>query len=279
MRLYQKSSLWRLLSPFSMGRSLFGHRRLLWRFARRNVELQHKGTFLGAAWTFLQPIMLFGVYAFVFLAVFNSRFGIIEGETRVDYAIGLFLGLLLVQVMQEALTASPHLILSNPNFVKKVVFPLEILPVALVLAAAFRCAVGLLLVLVATILWGPGISMQAFWLLPLFLALILGSLGCAWTFAALGVFIRDVAPIVQLLSVLLMFASAVFYSFKSIPAAFGFLRYNPLLVIVEQSRGALLWDAAPSGPMLTYVLMVSGGGCLLGYAVFSALKEAFADVL
>jgi lipopolysaccharide transport system permease protein len=279
MRLYQKSSIWRLLSPVEMARSLFKHRRLLWKFARRNVELQHKGTFLGATWTFLQPILLFGVYAFVFLAVFNSRFGIIEGETRVDYAIGLFLGLLLVQVMQEALTASPHLILSNPNFVKKVVFPLEILPVALVLAGAFRCAVGLLLVFAATLIWGPGISVHALWLVPLFISLILVSLGCAWAFAAIGVFIRDVAPMVQLLSVLLMFASAVFYSFKSIPPAFGFLRYNPLLVIVEQSRGALLWNLPPSGPMLAYALVVSGGCCLLGYAIFSGLKEAFADVI
>ena len=279
MRLYQKTSIWSLLNPLEMGRDLLKQRRLLWKFTVRNIEMQHKGSFLGGAWTLLQPVFLFAVYAFVFLAVFDSRFGVIEAETRIDYAIGLFLGLLLVQVVQEALAASPHLILGHPNFVKKVVFPVEILPAALVGAAAFRCLVGLMLVFAAVMVWGTPLTWSALWIVPLFLCLIFVSLGCAWTFAAIGVFVRDVAPVVQLLSVLLMFARAVFYSFDSIPANFAFLRYNPLLVIVEQSRAVLLWHLPPDPAALLYTGVSSIGSCLAGYAIFSGLREAFADVL
>ncbi|PTY06630.1 hypothetical protein DB347_11360 [Opitutaceae bacterium EW11] len=279
MRLYQKQSVWRLLNPLTICGSFITHRRLLWQFTRRSIELQHKGSFLGIAWTVLNPLLLFAVYAFVFIAVFNSRFGTVESETRVDYAIGLFLGLCLLQMFQESMMVAPSLVVQNPNFVKKVVFPLEVLPAAAVGAAAFRCIVGLALVLASVEIWGPGLSGSVLWLFPILIALGLLSVGVALMLSAVGVFLRDIAPFVQFLSVLLMFVSAVFYSFSSIPPAFSFLRFNPLLIVVETSRHVVLWHQAPIAADVLYLFLCGVITFVLGQAAFSGLKPAFADVL
>lgn len=255
------------------------NRRLVIQLAKRNIELQHKGSALGAAWTFLSPLLLFGVYAFVFIEVLDSRFGGSPTETRIDYAIGLFLGLSLLQLFQETMMTAPQVIVQNPNYVKKVVFPLEVLPVAAVAVAAFRCAISLLLVFSVAAWAGRGVGWEVVWLVPLMVALILLSLGTSFLLAALGVFLRDITPLVQFLSVLLMFASAVFYSFERIPASFGFLRYNPLLLIVEMGRGIVLWQQPPDVGDVLYVLGFGAFVYIVGQTVFSGLRGAFSDVL
>lgn len=279
MLLYQKESLAALLTPWVVAGKLYRHRQLLWKFTWRNIEQQHKGSLLGLAWSVLNPLCLFAVYAFVFIAVFNGRFGVRPTETRLDYAIGLFLGLSLVQLFQESMTVAPLVIVQNTNYVKKVLFPLEILPLAAFCAAFFRCLVSLTLVLLAVVVWGPGLDATAWWLPVLLVMLGLLSLGVAWILAALGVFLRDLAPLMQFFSVLLMFTSAVFYSFDRIPGKFAFLRFNPLLIVVESGRGVLLWHVSPTGGDLWYLGVVATVTCLAGYAIFCSVKPAFSDVL
>jgi lipopolysaccharide transport system permease protein len=279
MLLYQKKSWATLINPVAIGRQLYRDRALLREFVGRNIELQHKGSALGLVWSVLSPLLLFGAYAFVFLAVFDSRFGVVPGETRADYAIGLFLGLAMLQLFQETMTGSPGIIVQNPNFVKKVVFPLEILPAAAFGAALFRCLVAMGLVVVAAAIWGHGLDATSGWLAVLVGLLAIFSLGVCWILSSLGVFLRDLAPLMQFCSVLLMFVSGVFYSLRSIPAAFSFLRFNPLLVFVETARSALLWHIPPSAADVGYLAVLSIGTCLLGYAMFGALKPAFADVI
>jgi lipopolysaccharide transport system permease protein len=279
MLLYQRESWFTLLNPVSITADLYRHRVLLWQFICRNIELQHKGSFLGIAWSMLSPLLLFAVYAFVFLIVFDGRFGVVPTETRADFAIGLFLGLSLAQLFQETLTTAPLLVVQNPNYVKKVVFPLEILPVAAVGAALFRCLVSLGLVVLAGAIWGPGIALTACWLPVIVGLLVLLSLGVAWTLSALGVFLRDLAQLAQFFAVLLTFMSGIFYSLGSLPASFSFLSYNPLLVLIDAGRNVLLWHRPPSVPDLTYVGLVSVLLCLIGHLIFAALKPAFSDVL
>ena len=279
MLLYQKESWWTLINPFAISRRLHQNRVLLWQFTWRNIELQHKGSALGIIWSVLNPLLLFAAYAFVFIAVLNSRFGIVPTETRADYAIGLFLSLALLQLFQETLTLSPLVVVQNPNYVKKVVFPLEVLPVAAFGAALFRCLVSLALAVLAASIWGPGLTLMAWWLPLLILLLALLSLGVGWTLSALGVFLRDLAPLMQFFAVLLMFLSGVFFSLNRIPVSFSFLRYNPLLVIIEAGRGVLLWHQAPSPGALVYVGLISGISCLAGHLLFCVLKPAFADVI
>ena len=271
MLLYQRESWFALLNPVKIVGNLYNHRVLLWQFIWRNIELQHKGSMLGVIWSILSPLLLFGVYGFVFLVVFEGRFGVVPTETRSDYAIGLFLGLTMLQLFQETMTVAPT--------VKKVVFPLEVLPVAALGAAFFRCLVALVLVVLATEIWGSGLSSTAWWLPLLVVLLGIFSMGVAWILSALGVFLRDLPPLMQFCSVLLMFISGVFYSFSKIPAAFSFLRYNPLAVYLETARGALLWNISPTSVEVVSLGLTSMATCLVGYALFAYLKSAFADVL
>jgi lipopolysaccharide transport system permease protein len=279
MLLYQKESWRTLINPIAIGRQLHRHRILLWQFTWRNIELQHKGSALGLAWSLLSPLFLFGAYAFVFIAVFEGRFGVVSTETRVDYAIGLFLGLTLLQLFQETMIGAPIVIVQNPNFVKKVVFPLEILPVAAFGAAFFRCLLALVLVLIAAAIWGSGLTATVWWLPVIVGLLAILSLGVAWILSALGVFLRDLAPLMQFFAVLLMFMSGVFYSLNRIPAGFSFLRFNPLLVIVESGREVVLWHQSPSAGNLLYVGVLSVALCLMGHLLFCLMKPAFSDVL
>jgi len=279
MLLYQRESWFALLNPVRIVGNLYNHRILLWQFIWRNIELQHKGSALGLTWSLLSPLLLFGAYAFVFLAVFDGRFGILATETRLDYAIGLFLGLALLQLFQETMMTAPLVVVQNPNYVKKVIFPLEILPLAAFGGALFRCLLAIMLVLLAVAIWGPGLSITVLWL-PLIVGLLaLLSLGLAWTLSALGVFLRDLAPLMQFFSVLLMFMSGVFYSLNRIPPTFSFLRYNPLLVIVEMSRSVVLWHQAPAVGDLVYIGFLSVFFCLFGHLLFCVVKPAFSDVL
>jgi lipopolysaccharide transport system permease protein len=185
----------------------------------------------------------------------------------------------MLQLFQETMTVTPTVIAQNPNFVKKVVFPLEVLPVAALGAALFRCLVALVFVVLATEIWGSGLSATVWWLPVLVLLLGIFSMGVAWILSALGVFLRDLAPLMQFCSVLLMFISGVFYSVSKIPEAFSFLRFNPLAVFVETARGALLWNVSPTSAELVCLGAISMVTCLVGYALFANLKSAFADVL
>jgi lipopolysaccharide transport system permease protein len=277
--LYQKESWGSLVSPIELVRKLYRYRVLLRQFTWRNVELQHKGSILGLVWSVLSPLLLFAVYGFVFVVIFNSRYGAVPTETRKDYAIALFLSLSLFQIFQETLVTAPSAILQNPNFVKKVVFPIEILPVSYFGAALFRCLVSLVLVVIACAVWGPGLGETALWLPVIVVLLGLLSLGVGWILAALGVFLRDLTPLMQFFSLLLMFMSAVFYSSAKIPAGLSFLRFNPMLIIVESGRDVLLWHIQPDPLNLAYLGILSIATCLLGHALFCAVKPAFADVL
>jgi lipopolysaccharide transport system permease protein len=256
------------------------HRALLWQFTQRNIELRHKGSHLGLIWSFANPLMMLGLYVFVFGFIFGGRFGAIPDETRIDYGLGIFLGLSLFHFLAEVLSASPTLIVNNPNFVKKVVFPLEILPAAAVGAAAFHLLISLGLVLLGVVTLGHGLGIGVLWLPAVVLPLCLLALGIAWLFSALGVFFRDTTQIIQFLAATLMFASAVFYSASKIPfTAWKILKFNPLLLAIEIARDGVLWLKTPTVTHLVYLWIAGSVICWLGHAAFKKMKPAFADVL
>lgn len=267
----------RRLAPFAA--DLWQHRELLWQFTLRNVELRHKGSHLGLVWSVLNPLLMLGLYVMVFGYVFSGRFGIIPGETRADYALGIFAGLTLLHFVSEVLATSPSLIVSNPNFVKKVVFPLEVLPAAAVGSAIFHLAISLALALAAVLVAGVPLTVEVLWLPVIILPLVLLALGIAWFFSALGVFFRDIGQIMQFLSMALMWCSGVFFSAEKYPAAWTYLRFNPLLLAIDLTRDAMLWHRPVNGVHLAYIYGFSLAVCYLGYAVFRQMRSAFADVL
>ena len=268
----------RRLLPFAA--DLWAHRELLWQFTLRNVEVRHKGSHLGLIWSFLNPLLMLGLYVLVFGYIFGGSFGILPNESRVDYALGIFLGLTLFHFVSEVLGIAPSIIVGNPNFVKKVVFPLEILPAANVGGAVFHMLISLALVLLSIVIFGTSLSFGVLWLPVIILPLILLALGVAWFVSALGVFLRDIGQIMQFLSMALMFSSAVFYSAQKIPApAWTFMRFNPILLAIELARDAALWNRPLNYNHLGYLYAAGLATCYLGHAAFRKMKPAFADVL
>ncbi|MFI5335306.1 MAG: ABC transporter permease [Opitutales bacterium] len=266
--------------PASPASSLWRHRDLLWQFTLRNVEIRHKGSHLGLLWSFLNPLLMLGLYVLVFGYIYGSKFNVRPNETPIDYVIGVFLGLTVFHFVAEVLGLSPAYIVGYPNFVKKVVFPLEILPASGVGGAAFHMLVSLVLALISQLLFGHGIGWSVLWLPVILLPVVLWMLGLAWFFSSLGVFFRDIGQVMQFLSMALMFASAVFYSAQKIPpAAWVYMRFNPVLLTIELARDAALWQRPLNHPHLAYLYFTGLAVSYLGHAAFQRMKPAFADVL
>ncbi len=279
MQLYQKESTGALLNPYLTAHKLWRNRALLRQFTWRTIEMRHKGSLLGMVWAVLSPLLVLSIYSFVFVTVFDGRFGSNPDETAWDYTIAIFLGLALMQLFLETLTSSSGVIVGNANYVKKVVFPLEILPISVVGASLFHCSVSIGLVLIAVLTFGGGLSWTVLWLPFIIVPILLIACGVAWLLSALGVFLRDLTFVTQFMSLLFMFLSAVFYPASRIPEEFAFLHANPMLVALEASRNAVLWHSPPSLGTMLYLYTVGGTVCIGGYFVFTKLRSAFADVI
>jgi lipopolysaccharide transport system permease protein len=222
---------------------------------------------------------MLGLYVMIFGYIFGGKFGIVPNETTLDYALGIFLSLTLYHFVAEVIGMSPGLIVANPNFVKKVVFPLEILPAASVLGAAFHLLISLALTLVGIVLLGPGLHVGLLWLPIIIVPLLPLGLGVGWLISALGVFFRDISQVTQFVSIALMWGSAIFFSAEKYPDAWPYLRWNPILLDIQLARDAALWGRALNMSHLAYVHGFSLAACLLGHLAFRKLKPAFADVL
>lgn len=270
----------RTRSP-SLAANLWAHRGLLRQFVLRNVEIRHKGSHLGLLWSFLSPLLMLGLYVLVFGFIFEGRFQPdATPESRIEYALVMFLGLAFHHFVAEALTMAPSVIVGNPNFVKKVVFPLELLPAANVGAASVHFAITLALVFFGALIAGAPLNAGVFWLPVLILPLLLGALGVSLGLSAMGVFWRDLLQITQFLALVLMFASAVFYPVSKIPPpVWMFLKYNPLLLVIEEARNTAFWGRPLNYTHVGYIYMVAIGAYVAGATLFQRLRGSFADVL
>lgn len=267
------------VDPARMIGGLWTRRDLVWQFTKRNIELRHRGSRLGAFWALLNPLSMLGLYFVLFGVIYDQRFNVLPGETRYDFSLALFLGLALFHVFSETVAASPALITSNPNFVKKVVFPLEVLPAAQIGAAAFHLAVGLGLVLIGSIFSTAGLTLHFLWLPVLVVPLLLLALGVAWFLAALGVFLRDIGQITAFAATALLFASAVMFPPERIPEQLQFLRLNPIFQIIDLARHGVLWHQPVSLEWLAYVYAVALIIFFAGAVFFALLRRSFAEVI
>lgn len=256
------------------------HRYLLWQFTKRQVEMRHKGSFLGMLWCVIQPLTMMAIYTVVFGLIFKGSYKGVENQSTIDYALGIFLSLTIFQMLADVVNSAPSVVLSQPNLVKKVVFPLEILPVSNIAVALYQFGISLALTLLGVVTIGQGLSLHSLLFLVALLPLIPLCLGVALLFSALGVFLRDLQQLVAPLSMVLMYASAVFYSSQMVPGPIWiFIKYNPLLHIVEQARATLLWHQSMDWPWVAYSFLFGMMTLLLGLISFKRLKPAFADVI
>jgi lipopolysaccharide transport system permease protein len=267
-------------SPMALIQSLWNNRKLITQMVKREVIGRYKGSYIGLGWSFLNPIFMLMIYTFVFSVVFNARWGSDGEESKTQFAVVLFVGLIIHSLFAEVVNRAPFLIQSNINYVKKVVFPLEVLPVVAMGATLFHIMVSLC-VLLSVFLLLNGFLYWTVLVAPLvFLPLVLVTLGCTWFLASLGVYLRDVGQTIGIVTTVMLFMAPVFYPVSALSEDQQFfLLLNPLTFIIEQARAVLIFGKLPDWSGLSlysgFSLMVAWGG----YWWFQKTRKGFSDVL
>jgi lipopolysaccharide transport system permease protein len=247
---------------------------------RRDVVGRYSGSMLGLAWSFFNPLLMLVIYTFVFSVVFKSRWGAGAGESKSAYAIVLFAGMIVHGLFAECVNRAPTLILANVNYVKKVIFPLEILPWVALGSALFHAVISLVVLLLLQLLLNHNMP----WTVVLFplvlLPLILATMGVAWFLASLGVYLRDVGQVTNIFTTALLFLSCVFYPVSSLPEKYQYwMKFNPLAYIIEESRNTLIFGRVPDFGLWAIYLAIGVIVALLGFAWFQRTRGGFSDVI
>ena len=266
-------------SPREMAASFWRNRQLIRNLVQREVLGRYKGSVLGIFWSLATPIFMLAVYTFVFSVVFKARWGG-GSDSKTEFALLLFAGLIIFNLFSECISRAPGLILANVNYVKKVVFPLEVLPWVSMGSALFHFAVSLGVWLVAYLVLF-GVPHWHVVLLPLVVVpLVLFVMGLSWALASLGVYLRDVGQIIGLVITVLMFLSPIFYPASSLPPEYQpIMFFNPLTPPIEMARDLLYWGQMPNMTLLALYAAGSLAFALLGFAWFQKTRKGFADVL
>lgn len=268
------------LRPTTLLRMLWEHRELIRQLTWRNVLSRYRGSALGITWSFILPLLMLTVYTFVFGVVLKAKWGNTDDSSMLGFALTLYSGLLLYGFFSETLASAPGLILGNPNYVKKVVFPLEILPVCALGAALVQFIAGIAVLLVCSLIFMQQISTTLYWFPLVVLSVGMLTLGLAWFLAALGVYLRDIGQFIGVALQMMMFLSPIFYTLDQVPPNFRtIMMLNPLTPLVQSARSTLLWSETPHLPALLGATVVSAVVMQLGYVWFMKTRRGFADVL
>jgi lipopolysaccharide transport system permease protein len=260
--------------------SVWRHRDLLWQMTERDTRSRYRGSAAGLFWSAINPLLMLTVYTFFFSEVFQARWGSAPRADRIDFALILFVGLLLHGFLSESIVRAPQLVVGQPNLVRKVVFPLEVLPLVAVGSALFHFAVGFAIWLVFHIA-ASGLPPATAWLLPVvLLPLAVMTLGFCWLLASLGVYLRDVTFVMPFVATVLLFASPIFYPLDALREPFhSIVRLSPLTFPVEAARRLLFEGQPPSWSALGIYAVVSLVVAYAGLVWFQGTRKGFADVL
>ncbi len=269
--------------PTSIGalcKSIWRNRQLIVQMTKREVAGRYKGSVLGLIWSFFNPVFMLVVYTFVFSVIFKARWGVGGEESKTQFAVVLFVGMIVHGLFAEVLNRAPGMIISNVNYVKKVVFPLETLPVIAMGAALFHTFISLGVLLMAFVIFNGYLHWTVIFTPLVFLPLVILTLGLAWMLASLGVFLRDVGQTIGIITTVMMFLTPVFYPITALPEEFRpWIMANPLTFIIEQTREVLIWGHLPNWFGLGIYIVVAIVVAWAGYAWFQKTRKGFADVL
>jgi len=265
------------LDPF---KKIYTNRKLIYDLSRREMESRYKGSMLGKLWIIFNHLTLISIYTFVFGFVFQTKMNTSLGEIGLDFALWLYCGMLPWFFLNESLTISVKDIVGKVNYVKKIVFPLEVLPITTVIVAFINMLFGLLILLVCLLAFGHGFhwtNLLYFLIIP---PLILTGVGFALVVSTLGVYFRDLAQMVGLLTMLWMYATPILYNAEMVPEKFNFMfKFNLLYKIVEYCRDSLFWSKIPDLIFLIWFYILAILIYFIGYKIFNKFKTGFADVL
>ena len=272
--------LLKIINPLPGLHVIFQNRNLLRHLVKRNISARYQGAFLGGLWNFIQPLMMLCVYTFVFSVVFKARWGEYAENSKGAFAMIIFCGMACFSVFSESVTLSSGIICSNPNYVKKVVFPLVLLPLSQVLSSFLSGAVWLILLLAGTVFVYGSISWSILWLPLLLIPFFMLTLGVAFFVSSLAVYIRDTPYVVNVILQVFFFLTPIFYPVSAVPETFRkFLLLNPLARMIGQIRDVLFAAKLPDLGNFGISLTVGAVVFLLGFAWFNKTQKGFADVI
>lgn len=265
--------------PLAALRSFRTHANMIMQLSRREVVGRYRGSMLGLAWSFFNPLLLLAVYGFFFTVVFPSRWSD-SGEGRGEFVIALFTGLIIHGLFAECLQRAPRLVTSNPSYVKKIVFPLEILPWVSVYAALFHALASIAILLGLLLVINHSLHWTIVFLPLVLLPLSIVAMAASWVLASLGVYIKDVAQMVGVITTALMFTAPVFFPLSRLPASWQpYVNLNPLTFPIEQARDIMLWGRLPDFTGLATYSVIALVLAWLGFAWFQKTRRGFIDVL
>lgn len=255
---------------------LFRHRYLLGQLIKRDVLLRYRGAYFGLLWIFLNPLIMLGIFSFVFGQIFQARWP--AHTNGIPFVLNLYCGLIAFNIFAEAIGRAPGAVRSYPNYVKKIIFPVEILPVV-PLGAALIHAFFNSIILAGALAWTGNLHSSILLFPVLFIPLLLFGLGVSWFLAAWGVFIKDMSQIVPVFVQMLMFLSPVFYPVQAVPEVLRpIYTINPLSSVIEALRASLSATAIDWFSW-SITLVFSLVAFVLGYAFFQHNRDEFADAL
>ena len=260
--------------------SLWHHRLLIKEMIIREVVGRYKGSVFGLAWSFFNPLMMLTVYTFVFSVVFEARWSVQTNDKTLDFALILFVGLIIHSLFADVLNRAPTLILSNANYVKKVVFPLEILSVVNIGASLFHALISVFVLLVALVVLNGIPALTAVYVPITLLPLLPITLGISWAIASLGVYLRDIGQMIGIITTMLLFLAPVFYPISALPASYqAILHFNPLTFPIEQTRAVMIFGEPPNWLGQAIYTAISIVICRAGFWWFQKTRKGFADVI
>lgn len=267
------------VSPLVMLSSALTNRELIFNLIERQLLGRYQGSILSALWPFLIPVVMLSIYTFIFSMVFKARWAL-ASDSRVEFALILYLGLIVFNIFSDCISSAPNLIIFHANYVNRVIFPLEVLPIISLGTALFNALVSLSIWCIVHIVF-IGLPPPTIIFIPIvIIPLILFTLGMCWLLAATGVFIRDISQIIGILIPALMFLSPIFYPIDSIPLRYQFLfKLNPLTPSIEQMRNIIMWGILPDWELQFDYLILAFLMAWLGFFVFQKFRKGFADVL
>ena len=253
---------------------------LICQLGKRQISGRYRGSFLGVLWSFINPLLLLGIYAFVFGFVFQAKFGANLSGNKSDFAIILFTGLIIHQFFAECLSKAPDLVVSNANYVKKIIFPLEILPWSVMFSALFHLMISFIVLL----LFYFSVHLSFYWTVIFFplvlLPLVIITMGISWFLSAVGVFFRDMNQFIGFIVTICLFLSPTFYPVTNIPLPFRYVLYlNPITFIITQVRSVVLDGQIPDWYGLSLYLLVAMVVAILGLSWFQKVRHIFADTI
>ena len=259
--------------------SLWKNRDLVLQMTVREVVGRYRGSMMGLLWSFFNPVLMLVVYTFVFSVVFQARWDV-NTVGKTDFALLVFTGMLVHALFAECINRSSRLVLDNSNYVKKVIFPLEILPWVCMGSAFFHMLISVLVLLVAFLIIHHYLNWTII-LFPLVIApFVLFTMGLTWWLAATGVYLRDLGQITGVLTTVLLFVSPVFYPVAALPKQYQlFFNLNPLTFVIKQVRDILIWGKPPDWEGLALYSAIGIATAWAGLFWFQRTRHGFADVI